>query len=266
MSSVSGDSTLAGRKVLITRASDDCEEWAARVSESGAIPVEFPCLVVEPVDEPGLASTLSRSLRGAAWIVATSRRGVDRAHALVGDALPASVQTAAVGPRTASRIRELWGRIDLVAETGTGQGLAVELARRLSSRADTETERQSEPRSSAREAGTEHVVLVTARAGRRDVESVLAERGIRVDRFELYETVSATCTTAPRRFTPEEVDVVLLASPSAVEGLMNRAVVPENAQIITIGPTTAEAARRAGLRVDAEARTRTLEGVLEEIR
>ena len=258
--------SLEGRKILITRAREDCEQWAARLRESGALPVVLPCLVVRSVDEPGLATSLTSSLNGASWIVATSRRGVERARAFIGGAPPEPVQRAAVGPRTASRMRQLWGRVDLVAEAGTGRGLAEELAARLSPGDGADIGRDGESGTTAVAAESGQVVVVTARSGRHDIESHLGERGIRVERFELYETVPAARASSPRRLSPADVDVVLLASPSAVRGLLNRATVPDSAQIITMGPTTTDAARRAGLRVDAEARTRTLAGLLEAIR
>jgi uroporphyrinogen-III synthase len=59
------------------------------------------------------------------------------------------------------------------------------------------------------------------------------------------------------------VDDVLLASPSAVTGLVNCAVLPKVVRVITIGATTSAAAVAAGLSVTAEARWPNLDGMLE---
>jgi uroporphyrinogen-III synthase len=56
---------------------------------------------------------------------------------------------------------------------------------------------------------------------------------------------------------------VLLASPTAVAGLLNIARIPDRARVITIGPTTSAAARNTGLAVSAEARRPTFEAMLE---
>jgi uroporphyrinogen-III synthase len=59
--------------------------------------------------------------------------------------------------------------------------------------------------------------------------------------------------------------MILLASPSAVLGLVHRAVLPVGAQVVTIGPATTAAARANGLAVAAQARHPDLEGLLEAI-
>ena len=59
--------------------------------------------------------------------------------------------------------------------------------------------------------------------------------------------------------------MILVASPSAVEGLLNQADVPEQSAIVTIGPVTSEAVRAAGLTVAAEAARPSLDGLLEMI-
>jgi uroporphyrinogen-III synthase len=57
-----------------------------------------------------------------------------------------------------------------------------------------------------------------------------------------------------------EGDLVLLASPSAARAW---AKLGSAAPIITIGPQTSAAARRAGLRVVAEAQTQDVEGLVD---
>lgn len=59
--------------------------------------------------------------------------------------------------------------------------------------------------------------------------------------------------------------MILLASPSAVKGLLARADVPESVQVFSIGPTTTAAARAAGLQVAGQASRRDLDGLLEMI-
>ena len=93
-----------------------------------------------------------------------------------------------------------------------------------------------------------------ARAGGRDdAESVLRDRA--------YRCSASTCIGPPRfprvarsaTWRASVSTTCCCASPSAVTGLLNAAVVPAGARVITIGPTTSAAARAAGLAVSAEA-------------
>ncbi|HVP71675.1 MAG TPA: uroporphyrinogen-III synthase [Gemmatimonadaceae bacterium] len=67
----------------------------------------------------------------------------------------------------------------------------------------------------------------------------------------------------PDDLADEGIDAVLLASPTAAEGLVNRAIVGPDVDVITIGPTTSAAAAAVGLTVRAEARRPDLAGMLE---
>jgi uroporphyrinogen-III synthase len=87
--------------------------------------------------------------------------------------------------------------------------------------------------------------------------------GAPVTRVDIYRTIPAPAASARRDLARETIHDILLASPSAVAGLLNIARVPEGARVITIGPTTSTAARQRGLTVSAEARRPTFEGLLE---
>jgi len=56
-----------------------------------------------------------------------------------------------------------------------------------------------------------------------------------------------------RRLGREGIDLVVVASPSALEGLLNQAEVDPPVSLISLGPTTSRAVRDAGLPVAAEA-------------
>jgi uroporphyrinogen-III synthase len=62
-----------------------------------------------------------------------------------------------------------------------------------------------------------------------------------------------------------DVDLILLASPSAVEGLLNQVRVEADTRLLSIGPTTSTAIRAAGLEVFAEAEERSLAGMLASL-
>jgi uroporphyrinogen-III synthase len=193
---------------------------------------------------------LRAAVADADWLVLASARGAERVAHLIGGPLPEGVRLAAVGPATARSASEHLGPVALVAEGATSEALARELV---------ELVRRERPGRSAR------AVVAGAAGGRADAELILRDAGLAVRRVDVYRTVPAPPDECKRDLAAEGVEVVLLASPSAVTGLVNRALLPAAARVVTIGPTTSAAAQAAGLRVSAEAGRPNLDGMLEAL-
>lgn len=242
-------SELVGRRIVVTRATEDAERWADRLRRLGAHPVMLPCLEIVPIDDPGIATALTAALAGATWLVLSARRGVEEVARITQGALPRALHVAVVGPTTARASAEMLGRVDLVATESSARGLARALLARLDS--------------DARDA--DRVIVAGAVNGRSDVERALSEAGIAVTRIDLYATEPVPPVAAKRDLGAEDVDIILLASPSAAEGLVNCALVPSQARVIAIGPTTTAAAAAVGLTISGEARRPDLVGLLEAI-
>lgn len=240
-------SPVAGRTVLITRPAEDAAEWAEPITAQGGRPVVFPCLVTEPLATPETVEALARALTGAQFLAFTSRRGVEAGAALLREPLPDDIHIAAVGPTTAAAARRLFGRVELVAAEETGQGLGQALLRKYAAAL------YEQPK----------VAIAAAERGMSSIEEILIPAGIEVARVAVYRTSPSPPQTPPVDLAGLGIDTILLASPSAVTGLMHRAVVPPSAFVVTIGPTTSAAARAAGLTVGAEARRPGLAGLLE---
>ena len=160
------------------------------------------------------------------WVVLTSGNAVECLLARLEGDLP---RVAAIGPRTADALRERGVEPDLVPRESTQEGLAAEF-----------------PRPPGR-------VLFAGAEGARDV---LAKQ-LGADTLPLYRTVELR----PQRFP--EVDVVVLASPSAVRAL---AALRRDVQCVAIGPITAAEARRLGLTVAAEAESPTPEEIARAVK
>lgn len=238
-------SPLAGRRVLVTRALEDAGEWAARLEALGAEPVILPCIRTEPLDDASTRDRLAAAVRDADWLCVTSPRGAEAVARLVAP-LPPAVRAAAVGDSTAGAVRRSLGREPFVCRGATSRALGAELlARELAGSA------------------TARVVVAAAEGGRTDLEAVLRAGGVTVTRIDVYRTVPASPAPAPIDLARERIADVLLASPSAVRGLLNQASFPSNARIFTIGPTTSAAVVAAGLVVAGEASRPDLESLVE---
>lgn len=236
------DRSIAGRRILVTRAREDSEVWAQRLAALGAHPVVLPCLVTEPIDDVATADTLRIALSEAQWLLVTSPRAATAIARLLVAALEPQVRIAVIGPATAEACMAVFGRVDLVAPHATSAALGEAVGRAES---------------------TTRVVVAGALGGRDEAEVELRARGVAVTRVNVYRTRPAPSVERRENLSDVGIDDVLLASPSAVTGLLNTALVPPSARVITIGPTTSGAAIAAGLRVFAEAREPTLDGMIE---
>lgn len=241
---------LEGRpRVLLTRDASGCDAWAADLARHGMDAVSLPCLQQALTDDLDLRSRFvaSVSSTGAAdWLVFTSPRGVEFAHRLLSahgaqtHEVPTDARIAAVGPATARRCSDLFGRCELQppAHQARGESLGRLLAKEPPARA----------------------VLAVARGGRRDVAEVLRSADWQVERFDLYETTPVA--QALDDASDLEVDAVFLASPSAVEGLFLQAAVGD-VPLLAIGPTTVRALEKAGRLAAGVAATPGLESLIE---
>ena len=238
---------LVGRVVLVTRPAPAGEALATRLRSLGAEAIPAPTIEVEP-PEPG--GPLDDAVRMAAdagfeWTVFTSAAGVEawfrRADSL-GAGRPTS-SVAAVGDATAEALRARGVRPSLVPAAFTTEALGRAFPQ-----------------------GRGRVLLARADLATADLEDALRRKGwepVRVDAYRV-RIAEALPPAAADALRDGLVDVVTFTSPSTVEGFV-RLAGGTGAPAVCIGPVTAGAARRAGLRVVAEADPHTEGGLVEAV-
>lgn len=237
---------LTGRRVLVTRALEDSRTWAERLAALGAEPVLLPCIHSEALDDAATRARLGAALADADWLCVMSPHGAEAVARLAG-ALPPALRVAVVGEATGVSARASLGRANVVARGGTSRALGEELLRGALAAAP----------------GPQRVVVAGAVGGRTDADDTLADGGAVVTRVDVYRTVPASVAPSRRDLGAERITDVLLASPSAVHGLLNQALVPPTVRVFTIGPTTSAAVRAAGLSVSGEAASPDLDSLVE---
>lgn len=221
---------LAGLRVLVT--ASEPEPLAAFLRARGALPVAVPTIAIRAADPAPLDAALAGEWE---WIVVTSANGARAVLARLGAEGPRAripaARWAAVGPRTAEALRA--GGIDatLAPMDGTGAGLAAAMG----------------------EVAGLRVLLARARAAARDLPDALRARGARVEEVAAYETEEGpeSSRAGIAEALQAGVDAAVFTSGSTLRGLARLAGDPAralgDAVVVAIGPTTAEAARRAGL-------------------
>jgi uroporphyrinogen-III synthase/AcrR family transcriptional regulator len=247
---------LGGTVVAITREEEPGEGLSAEIVRLGGRPLPIRLLRTEaPVNAEALRAA-ARAAADYAWVLFTSTRGVESfaaarrgslAAARRDPGFPATTRIGAVGPATADRARQLFGRCDCTAAESSGAGLAHDLLRRETLR------------------GT-RLLVARAEAGRPELADALRRAGALVDEVVAYRTVPAVINPAPIRkaLREESIAVVAFASPSAVQAFVSQVGAawlggPKgHALIATIGPSTTAAVRALGLEPSAEADTPSL--------
>ena len=253
------DRLLHGRNVLVTGTRAVAEPLIAEFQAHGAIARHVETIVVEPAADPArLHQALSGARRGAYdWLVVTSGNAVD---ALAGFARQERqelgsghwpVQVAAVGQKTATRMREIGFSVTIEPEDERGEGLI---------RAMTSTD-----------VSGRRVLCLFGNRARKDIPEALRARGAEVHTVEAYMTVDATeiDPESRDRVRAGEIDVVTFASPSSVRA-MRRLLGTDlaalsGACLVAIGPTTAAAMTDAELPVHALATRPSAAGVVEAV-
>lgn len=245
--------TLAGIRIAVTRPAHQSEELAAPLAAAGATVHTCPLIRAEPTVDAAQWQRVMGQLREYTWLVFTSTNGVEHFTALMrGADLPLTelqnARVACVGPATANSAAAHGFRVSVVPKQFLGSVVAEALL----------------------EAGplSAHKILL-ARAGGGGVElpNRLREYGAHVEDLELYRSMPDRAGAERLRVLLErgEVDVLTFTSGSAVTYFVEQIGNPANMVVAVIGPSTAQVARKLGLRVDLEADPHTTAGMIQAI-
>jgi len=253
---------LLGLRVLNTRPSPQAGGLTRRLTALGAEAVELPTTQVAPVaDSAPLDAAINQLAHSDPhtpvwdWLIFTSVNSVSfffrRLLALGHDVRAlAGVKLGAVGRATARALLDYGLVADFIPTRYTGQDIAAEIG-------DVTGQRVLLPRSE-----TAPATLVTA----------LNDRGALVDTVTAYTVRPAKPDPiALATLLDGDLDVATFTSSSGLTGLATMlngrsvAEVLSPLTVVCIGPTTADAARALGVRVDLVAKEHTVEGMVKAL-
>lgn len=247
---------LKGRHVLLTRPEGSSAAWRSALEAAGARVDELPLIAVRHEADQAVLREVLDGIGEYEWIVFTSANGVrgffERFLERYTDIRSVGgVRFACVGPATATALRAFHLDSDLTPREADG----VALARTLMTEHDVEHQK---------------VLVVSGNLASDDVPRLLSEQGHAiVDKLLVYSTGERDVSSlkAAEAFRREGADLLVFASPSAVESFLHQAaslrLEPGARQpvAVAVGPTTAEAMRRAGIPVGAIAAKASAEGI-----
>ncbi|MCC6545011.1 MAG: uroporphyrinogen-III synthase [Nitrospirae bacterium] len=235
---------LTGRKIVITRPSDQQEEFAVMLSSLGAETVRFPVIAIAPPDSWDAADRAIEKIKTYDWIIFTSVNGVisftDRLIALKKDLSETlnDIMICAIGLKTAEVVESHGLEVDFIPEEFRAEAVA-----------DGFIEMGSPGK---------NVLLPRAQVGRDILPKELIRMGMHVDVIPVYKAVRPD-TDALRLKTmlrDREIDVVTFTSSSCVKnfleiiGLDHYKSLLTGVKIACISPVTSDTVRKYGLNVD----------------
>ena len=190
--------------------------------------VRVPLIQTEPLLTPAVREA-ARALIGLPWLLFTSPTGVEAWEALGLPLKSSSLngsRLGAVGDKTARALLECGGEVSLVGEPQNAAGLAAVFLK---------------------SGGEGPVGLPQGSRALPVLRDTLVQHGLETYPVVVYQTVGLEW--------PDDVkgvDVVILSSPSTVEGLPDE--VGARARLVTLGPSTADAVAARGWRAECAER------------
>jgi uroporphyrinogen-III synthase len=224
------------------------------LSQRGAFPLALPLIRIEPAGRAEQIEAALNDLSSYDWVVFTSANGVERFFDHLAGR-PFSPNAAVVGPATGQALRARGITPAFMPSEHTGAALARGLL---------------EHEDGAAVSG--RILLPCAVDRSDDAARVLRTAGARVQELPIYRTVPEEPGRQDLAAIEGRIDAVLFFSGSAVRSLCALAgKTPKLAKALSkavvgcIGPSTAESARKMGLRVDDIPEAHTSEALVDAL-
>lgn len=250
---------LSGRRIVVTRAREQTSELAAKLSVLGAEVIELPLIRVTKHVEKDTLADIMLELGTYDWIVFTSANGVrfffeeffrlfDEIRAL------GLLRFAGIGETTVKAIKEFHLRVECQPEVATAEAMAEALIATGS-------------------LDSAKILLITGNLNREVLVKKLEEARAIVDQLQVYRTEKTNLEHDPAAadFRVKGADAILFASSSAVQSFVDQAAALKLAKDAkrplagSIGPQTGETMKQVGIPIDFEAKTPSLDALVDAL-
>ena len=250
--------SLAGKKILITRAREQSRDFATQLKKRGAEVIEFPTIQIVPPLHWAEVDRAIDQLKSYDWIIFTSANGVNFFWQRLTERgephrLPRSLKVCAIGPATADRLKKKRVSVHYIPKEFIAESLLEGFAKM--------------PLKGKR------ILLARAKKARDLLPRGLRKMGAEVDVVEVYRTIRprAGSERLKKLLAEGKIDVVTFTSSSTVnhfaellkkEDFKKRL---KDLAIACIGPVTAKTAKEWGLKVRIQPRQYTIPGLTRAI-
>lgn len=241
-------------KILITRPRAQADDFAEQLRTAGFEPIYFPVIEIRPVEDSVALDRALEKLDCYEWMVFTSVNAVEVVFGRFSSPLnlqEQSVKFAAIGPKTASALKERGITPDFVPEEYIAEAILPGLG----------------------DLRGRWVLLPRAEIARKALPEAIFEAGGIPHEISVYRTLPAEPDPEGLAALRSGVDVITLTSPSTVQNFVSIARqngldplhLPKDPVFACIGPITEQAAREEGWVNLVMAEEYTTEGLTEVI-
>ena len=245
---------LTGKRILVTRAQEQAEEFSRLLQNYGAHMVAFPTIEIAPPEDWHPVDDAIEKLDSYDWVIFTSVNGVRFfTQRLKEKGTDISVlgkkKICAIGPRTQGELEGMGLTVSFIPEEYRAEGVIEELK--------------------ARVIKEQKILLPRARGARKILPEALQEAGAVVDEVEAYRAVKpAKGKGSLKEILQKGVDVITFTSSSTVLNFMEFVSdkgVLNGVKVAVIGPITAETVRNYGLEPHITPQEYTIPSLVEAI-
>ncbi len=251
--------SLFGQRIVITRAKNQSAALRELLIERGADVLEVPTIkIVPPENKEDLIDALV-GLNEYDWLVFTSPNGVmaffEHFFKRFEDIRDVGgTRIAAIGTGTAEKLKEYHLKIDLMPD----ESLASNISKAFAEYHSIENLR---------------ICLIRAEIANQDLPKALEELGAIVDDIACYQTIPETDDFSgdAKRLLDKGADWILFTSGSTVENFHLRFKLPsllkqfKNIKLAAIGPETAKAIEKIGLKPTIVAPVHNINGLVDAV-
>lgn len=242
------------KRILITRARAQADEFADKLRSAGFEPVYFPVIEIKPIENNIALERALSKLGCYEWVVFTSANAVDIVFDHYSPFLLAEgleVKFAAIGPKTADALKAHGIAPDFVPEEYIAEAILPGLGDLLG----------------------KWVLLPRAEIARRALPESIFNAGGVPHEVTVYKTLPGQASLEGLEAVRSGVDVITLTSASTVQNFiavleqngLDPKHLPSNPLFACIGPITEQAAKEAGLPNLIVAQEYTTDGLLASL-
>lgn len=243
---------LFGQSFLVTRPEHQAAELRYPLAELGAEVLVQPAIDINFANDPGPLNEAIANLKSFDWIAFSSRNGVtffmERLRALDFDfRMLGHLKIGAIGPGTAEQLLAYGFKADIIPEEYRAESLVEAMGDEVAGK---------------------RVLLPRASRGRDVLPVGLTQAGADVTEVVAYEStdVAAVSPEVQRQLETSGFDWLILTSSAIARATAK--LVPEamsSSNIVSISPITSDTIRELGYEVTVEAKTYTMDGIIEAI-
>jgi uroporphyrinogen III methyltransferase/synthase len=239
---------LFGKRVIVTRSQQQNTSLRMLLRELGAEVLEIPTISIH---QRALPADIQERIKQSDWLAFSSSNGVQhfldcycRDHDLRD---LAGVKLAAVGPSTAALLEQYHLKVDFIPSTYRSEMMGVEWP-------ETESGRK--------------VLYLCGNLAANDFQEKLSEKGLLVDRVDVYETREEvdTGSMAAELYRDQGADWITFCSSSAVRAFQRAFPdCPNTTSVAAIGPVTGNELSRLNWPCHVLPQESTLEAMVQSM-